>query len=351
MVNINYSYKYANDNFIKGISLEFADKPIDTKEEEYDFWEWSINKFMNRADEYFSDLKRIGFTHIFIHFWFRVYYDENSNLHLRLQNEGFDFNKLFKKCNEYNLKPVIKIMLEHKNNYDTRELDNPKLYFQEYKELTKKILDYDNDNLVELITIANETELLRSNLGYRDYWKEYIEWLRKDYPRLKISMSHFIGDINSGKCDILDLVDIIGVNYYPSINSKNNYPSVNEVLKDFYTKDIYALQEYCKYNNKSFIITESGCSNWNYQYKEPEQGDSMQNYYNTGYNMKVSGNYDTGVCIATSCLEYCDGCCILGLGGNYDPFYETQSYQLDKSLKRNYENIFKISDIWGEKIK
>ena len=303
---------------------------------------------MNRADEYLSDLKEIGITHLFIHFWFRSYYDENNILRLRLQNEGFDFNLLFEKCNEYNIKPVIKIMTDHKDEYDTKELNNSSIYFEDYKKLTKEILDYDKNNLVELITIANENGLTRKDLGYREFWKDYIEWLRKDYPRLKISMSDFIGDIRTGKCDILDLLDIIGVNYYPKINSKSEYPSIKEVLRDFYTDDIYALQEYCKNNDKQFIITESGCSNWNYQYLEPEKGDSMQNYYNVGYNMNVGGNYDTGICIATSCLKHCIGYSILGLGGNYDPFYITQNFQLDKPLKRNYKNIFNINEIWGD---
>ena len=345
---INYHYNFKNENFIKGISVEFADKPINTKEEDYEFWEWSIVKFMNRADEYLSDLKEIGLTHLFIHFWFRSYYDKDNVLHLRLQNEEFDFNLLFQKCNKFGIKPVVKIMTDHRDKYDINELKNPNIYFQEYKELTKKVLDCDKDGLVELITIANENGLLRKEFNYRDYWKEYIEWIRNDYPRLKISTSHFAGDIRTGKCDILDLVDIIGINYYPSINSKNKYPSIKEVLRDFYTDDIYALQEYCKNNNKQFIITESGCSNWNYQHLEPENGNSMQNYYNTGYNMDVGGNYNIGICIATSCLEYCIGYSILGLGGNYDPFYVSQHYQLDKPLKRNYKNIFSINEIWGD---
>ena len=178
---INYHYNFKNNNFIKGISVEFADKPIDTKEEEYEFWEWSIVKFMNRADEYLSDLKEIGITHLFIHFWFRSYYDENNVLRLRLQNEGFNFNLLFQKCNKFGIKPVVKIMTDHRDKYDINELKNPNIYFQEYKELTKKVLDCDKDGLVELITIANENGLLRKEFNYRDYWKEYIEWIRNIY--------------------------------------------------------------------------------------------------------------------------------------------------------------------------
>lgn len=349
---MNYNVENITNDFIKGISVEFADKPLDAEESEYAFWEWPIDKFCNRLEEFASELHEAGITHIFIHFWIRI--DDEANMkdgtdnNIRLQNDGYDFGKLFDKCSKLKLEPVVKIMIDHKNNNDLTTPKNTERYFRQYTEITKKILDCDTNNNVKLITIANETGLIRDYANCREYWEEYIAWLRKDYPRLSISMSQFLGDINAGTCNIVDLVDIIGVNYYPSVTVDKPCPSVDDVLKEYYTDDLYALQEYCKNNNKKFMITESGCSCWEYQMQKPEKGNSMRTHHNTDLNKDVTANYVTAACIATSTLKDCCGYAILGLGGNYDPFNYNVEYQLDNPIERYQKGIDSIRKVWGD---
>ena len=353
MTDINFKKNY-NNEFIKGMDIEFADMIAGTELTEKDFWKWDVLQFYKRSDEILNKLKEIGFTHIFYHFWFRQETDENGNYtnHFRLQNSEFgekdkyegNFTELFRKTKKLGLKPCIKLMIDHANNNDISTPKNPDNYFSEYSNITKQILSYDEDKIIDIITIANETALIRNYAKCRKYWEEYIAMLRKDYPYLTISTSHFFQDFNDGICNIADLIDIIGINYYPHVMLNKACPSIEEAMAFFYQNEIYGIQQYCKEHNKKFIITECGCSCWNYQMQEPELGNSMQNYYNTGINWKIPVNYAVAGFRSAINMDYCQGLNLM-LGGNYCAVIINKSFTLYKDIEYNIYGLKKLSEI------
>lgn len=345
--------KNYNGEFIKGMDIEFADVKAYTPKEKVAFWQWEVNQFFNRSEEILGKIKEVGFTHVFYHFWFRQDKELNKEKkdgrtnHLRLQNIEYDrFPLLIKKTVEMGLKPCIKLMIDHENDNDATLPDHPDEYFAEYTNITKTILSYDINKDVDIITIANETGLIRNYAQCRKYWEKYIEMLRRDYPYLTISTSHFYQDFDDGICNIADLIDIIGVNYYPHVELDKKCPSVEEALAYFYQDEIYGIQQYCKEHNKKFIITECGASCWNYQMQEPELGNSMQIYYNKGMNWEVPVNYAVAGFRAAMNMDYCQGLNLM-LGGNYCALIINQSFLLYNNITFNPYGLRELSKVLG----
>ena len=261
------------------------------------------------------------------------------------------YARVIQKIVRKGLIPIIKIMSDHYDNNDSRDINNPDIFFYDYLELTKKILDSDKECDVELITIANESGYLRTYFDLKEYWKKYIyEIKRYRFNRgkeIKVSMSQFSKDIVNGICSITDLVDIIGFNYYPSIPDVA-VPSVEQVIERIYNNDIYVIQQYCKSLNKNFIITEYGCSCWEKQSSEPEMGNSMALYYKRQNNYLVQAAYLQGGCIGIPMISGCIGLDIWSLnkGSNYN-----WVYKCNIDTKKSEENIISynaVKSVWGD---
>lgn len=326
------------NNFIKGICVEFTE---DVPEDKVLFWHYPFRHFMNKIDEILSAMKEASLNALFIHFMFCI----DDEKIIRLRNENADFKKLFNKCAEYGIMPVVKIMNEHRS---TTQIDNLDNFFERYKKITKFILDQDVNKKVTFITIGNETGLLRKYCNCKEYWREYINWLHTDYPYIKVSTSQYVEDIYSSQYNIGDLVDVIGVNFYPGTGYEKDCPTVSEMVESFLTeKYIKSVDEYCSNHNKKFIITECGCSCWDRQCAEPENGNSQILWFKKRKNNNVTRNYAQAACISSQIYKNCIGLALTGLGGNYDSLFLPSSFQLRDNLNRDAKGIEMIKEAYN----
>lgn len=358
-----FSVENLEDGFIKGSSLEFG-VPLKIDNTYSRNYIYSMEDFLN--DEFILPrIRGAGITHLFLHLYF--YDDENNRNHLTLKSHGEqndenvnsnldwedDFLEKWRdiiiKVKNSEIVPVIKIM---NDNYEFDSLliaENADIFFEDYLRLTKKILEQDKDtHYIEILTIANETHLIRDYMGLKQYWEDYIKAVKEERADIKISMSQFAGDIVNGVCDIVDLVDIIGINYYPAVPGVI-IPGVEDVISNIYNNDIYVIQEYCRMHNVKFMITEYGCSCWRGQAREPEQGNSMALYNNEDiemHNYLVQASYLQGGCIGFPLIKECIGLSILGLGkgSNYDWAYKCA---IDtNSAKENIISYNAVKAVW-----
>lgn len=369
-----------NEHYIKGVCFEFADKNEVLSREELenlkaecekkgDMTEFNeekkvfdyylsgcyLDEFIKRRD-IFQRWRDCGVNTMFLHVVMEL--DLRTEEHVRCQSfcsidadnsEEYYLSLLFDICHEYGISPGIKLMI--KDNMTLDFVNNHKFsFFEEYKNGIRYLLNCDSKKYISTILIANETNLIRHYAGLKSYWKDVIDTIHAEYPYVKVSASQFCSDMTSGQYDIADILDFVGINRYPKDSSWPDTPSVEEMLPVMYNDDdIFNTQEFCKNNNKKFVITECGVSHWSGQCREPELGGSMHDFFGKGYDFEMQANYIKASLIASSQMDYCIGHIIL-CGYDYDPIYlfsnknALKEVLIDKTL--GFEGI---KSVWGEK--
>lgn len=366
------------DNYIKGVCFEFTNKDDILNEEELNFLKeecilksdmTEYNKALEEVDYYklhgifldnflkrddiFSRWRDCGVNHLLLH----VKIEENKRIPGSITSQKFTslecdnteeyyLTALFKKCHDYNITPAIKLMIDGRLNIDFVN-KNKELFFSQYKNIIKYLFICDIDKYIDLITIGNETHLIRKYANLKSYWKDVIDMIHESFPKVKVSASQFCVDMSTGEYDIADILDIVGINRYPKNTNWPDTPTYEEMLPEMYNDaDIYNTQEFCKNNNTTFMITECGVSHWSGQCREPEMGNSMINFYNKGYDYIMQAAYIKSSLIASENMDYCVGHCIL-CGVDYDPIFKYDfNYPLKGAITDNFYGFEAIKSVW-----
>ncbi|SFU33050.1 hypothetical protein SAMN04487886_100815 [Clostridium sp. DSM 8431] len=324
------------------------------KIEEYKLHGVYIDDFVKR-DDIFVRWRDCGINHMFIH----IKIKDNGRVPGNLINqkltsydcdnsEEYYFSYLLEKCHEYNIKPCIKFMTDSSITIDYVKNNTDRFFFQ-FKGIIRYLFSCDSNKYIDMITLANETNIIRKFAQLKSYWKDVIDMIHTSYKGVKVSASQFCSDISTGEYDIADLLDIVGINRYPKNKNWPDSPSCEEILPYMYNDaDIYHVQQFCKNNNKFFMISECGVSHWGGQCREPEMGNSMTNFYGKGYDYKMQAAYTKAAIIASKEMDYCVGHVII-CGADYDPIFKfNYNNPITGVIADNSYGFEAIKSVWGE---
>lgn len=225
-------------------------------------------------------------------------------------------------------------------------------FMKEYKQLLDNIVDISS---TDFVMIANESTMTRIDNPMVSYMRDICIDLKrrgkKDNESDRIVTASFLSsDIAYGNNCLGDLIDIIGINYYPSVRT-GAVPTIVETIQSISVSVLEEIRKYCSIYNKKFIISEYGCCPFEYQAFNPWKGYSE--YLKTIENLKKQGlsedevmdkarktrnenvraNYVKGGCLAFQLIKECCGLILWTL-------YDQDMYSWINSKERSiYENI------------
>lgn len=145
-----------------------------------------------------------------------------------------------------------------RKNYNPSSLQT---FFSNWETILLKYAEICDTKNIPILCLSCETLILFSN-DYLNYWKTIVDDIKSNYPNLLLTVAHN-GWMDTSKTDIFGLVDLIGINWYPtwvaSVPSDDaSIPSSSELMR-------YALgnfQNYLQINieeyDKPVYFTETG---------------------------------------------------------------------------------------------
>jgi hypothetical protein len=134
-------------------------------------------------------------------------------------------------------------------------------FFSNWETILLKYATICDTNEIPILCLSCETLKIFDN-QYLGYWKTIVDDIKAKYPSLLLTVAHN-GWMDTSKTGIYGLVDLIGINWYPTYvatvpNSDDSIPSSSELMR-------YALgnfQSYLQSNvesyNKPIYFTETG---------------------------------------------------------------------------------------------
>lgn len=171
-------------------------------------------------------------------------------------------------------------------------------------------------------TVVIQNESPNNTAGYDVNWQSVINGIKAQHPNIKISMSPTLDELGGMSDTLLQSLDYVGLNFYPTVSynkdlSKVSQTILREQVKE-YLEPIYGLS---KRFGKKVLISEMGVTTTKYGYMGP-------------------GNWQGGTDISEtnmllwwqSVLPVVDNCrWIQGYGMFYDPLNTAvvQSYVKD----------------------
>lgn len=237
----------------------------------------------------------------------------------------------------------VKVQDSGKHNITT---NNYNVWFSEKTEMLKRVCSAIGNPTQ--VNVANENTFVTSNLDYRSNWESLISELRALFPNTLLSIHTYFSEFYNGTIVIADLLDLLGVNYYP-YTSDNAVPTSEEVKKAIY-KPINGvpffdtMQEYCKKYGNEFIISEWGTSSFEYQCKNPAtdwipQSDKI-------LNPNVQAIFMSEAC---RLFPYIDNCYGMYLWSSNCYRQNNTSFEKTWAWDESEVTINAISNVWGEK--
>jgi len=136
-----------------------------------------------------------------------------------------------------------------------------KTFFNNWEKILLKYAEICDENNIPLLCLSCETLQIFNN-EYLGNWQIIVNHIKERYPKLLLTVAHN-GWMDASKTDIYDVVDLIGINWYPTYaldipKSVSQIPSSSELMR-------YALGTFQKYlqknaekYNKPIYFTETG---------------------------------------------------------------------------------------------
>ncbi|WP_010237876.1 glycoside hydrolase family 113 [Clostridium arbusti] len=189
-----------------------------------------------------------------------------DNVITSIPNWQFKMDTFMKIANEKNIK--VEMLKPHIGTYSggdgfSRRNYNPEnkeLFFSNWQSILLKYANYCDLHNIPLLAIECEMSQLTTEKYYLN-WEKIINTIKKKYPKLKITTAFTSSQLKNeiiskkkGLKSILDLVDYIGYNFYPTLQKDD----LNKI----------AIQYNNTFNNvftlwhKKILITESGSTSW-----------------------------------------------------------------------------------------
>lgn len=356
-------------DFIKGTVLScYPDNAITEGE-----WKHGINGFINDT-EMFNKLKAAGITNLCLSI--RVNKDDNLNLTTELSME--EINNFVTTAQRHDFS-VSFHMYDKKSHPSTTTTENLDTWFANYTNLLKTLVSVPN---VNIIAISNESEYNTLQMGSR--WEKLItelkEYMKENNINVILTGAEFADTVTKGTHGYMNNIDVIGINWYPSIKecihepyqSIASFEECKSAMETDYT--LNKINDYCKQNNKYFYVTEVGCFGYPYAYIAPA---TLENFYkNEGFDFDNSGtliksdtelinkfgrsyeqqaNYYGAACAVLPKYDRCIGAFLFSVSGanNIDWFYKSSQYSttnINDSKIYNDIPYNKVKEIWGDNI-
>ena len=193
---------------------------------------------------YLNDVAKNGLNAVFITAHNNY---EDGNFYPNLTDEQVIF--AITEAKKRNISPILK--LHRMGEYET---DNVTSWISAWGEVVDKYVTLSKEYNIDTIVFCNEQEkFTKSN---RNEWKTIIDKIKSNGLKVAISYRGVAEFYNSV---LNDLVDIIGINYYPKMTLKGYDISDSDMMKKFYS--FYSTVKTIKYKyNKEAWITEIGCT-------------------------------------------------------------------------------------------
>lgn len=151
--------------------------------------------------------------------------------------------------------------------------DDINAFFTAYKNIILMQAGLCVDENIPILCVSNELDSL-INETYKSYWVDIIDTLRNNYPSLLLTAA-VAGAYGENQKVIYNLVDIIGINWYPEyyygkINGVVDIPSndvLSQMLLNYHAndsenpdakKDIFYFSQLAETLNKPIYFTETG---------------------------------------------------------------------------------------------
>ena len=311
-----------NNNFIKGTSF-FCHTDEDTR------------KYLLNQPSRIENYKKCGIEEVFLYL-IAIFDGNNISTNISssvlleasniLKNNGF---KVGIKVNDVGV--------------DKINSDNHEKWFSEKTRILKEVCSVIGNPTQ--INIANENPITNV-VEYRSGWEKLVSELRVSYPNTLLSVHTYFSDYYHGKIVVADLVDLLGINYYPYTSDKK-VPTTEEVKKAIYRPIngdpfLDTMNEYCERYNKKFIISEWGTASFEYQCKNPSIDWIPQS--EKVLNPDVQSIFMSEACRLFPYMENCYGMylwssnCYRNLNTNFE-----KSWAWDESEI----TINAIANVWG----
>ena len=241
-----------------------------------------------------------------------------------------------------NIKVGLKLQDSGISNINDATIEN---WFSEKTRIIKELCELIQPTS---INVANEILEVTSNKNYRSKWENMISSIKDSYPDVKLSVHTFFSEFYNGTIIIADLVDYLGVNYYP-YTTNNAVPTSEEVKKAIYKpiNGVYfidTMDYYCKKYNKKFIISEWGTASFEYQCKNPSTDYLAQ-------SQKVINPNVQRIFISEACrlFPYMENCKGMYLWSSNCYRNENTAFERSWAWDENEYTINAISNVWGGK--
>lgn len=169
----------------------------------------------------------------------------------------------------------------------------------------------------DIVVIQNESP--NNTSGYDGNWQNVISGIKAQYPNIKVSMSPTSDEFFAMSDTLLNSLDFLGLNLYPSLSYNKNLSSVSQtVLKEYVKQQLESIYAMSKRFGKKVLISEIGANTAQYAYMGPGR-----------WQMGTNTDNNNHLIWWQSVLPVIDNChWIYGYGMFYDPLAKplTQSY-------------------------
>lgn len=186
------------------------------------------------------------------------------------------------------------------------------IWFSNYKIAVNNIVNALYNEGIKYVVIANENELISTNYNYLEYWKDLINTLKNTYTGLKIGYSLHVGEQEYFEFEkrynrptMLDYLDFIGINTYPSMSNNKVYDGTKKIedMKKILSKNVDIISKLYKlYPSKEFLITETGSMG-----RDNSLNDPIDTSYKYNKNSIVQGLYIKLIIEELATREYVKG--------------------------------------------
>jgi hypothetical protein len=193
---------------------------------------------------------------------------------------------------------------------------DPATWFAAYKAILLQALAVSQN--IKIVSVVNESESITQTQNYKTYWQDIITSIKAQNQTIKTtaSPSQGGGDLSEDKCVFWDLVDYLGVNYYPS-TPYIQVPTIRECKRTMYQlvsglPCFQLMVNQCLKYGKKIIITEIGVTPHEYQTSAP------YNWTDLGaYNETVQANFYEAFLNVLTNMSVCEGLFIWNVRDGY----------------------------------